>query len=103
MGDGAAQDRSCHHVTGSLRITLRRQRHGFISDRLYGQGGAFRASDANGTVLEAIDKGGRRIWGCGSDYQSSCRQSWWMSFAKDSTKPIGGNIIAHASTTRLRL
>lgn len=25
-----------------------------------------------------------------------------MSFAKDSTKPIGGNIIAHASTTRLR-
>lgn len=26
-----------------------------------------------------------------------------MSFAKDSTKPIGGNIIAHASTTRLRL
>ncbi|GMI16510.1 hypothetical protein TrLO_g12874 [Triparma laevis f. longispina] len=26
-----------------------------------------------------------------------------MSFAKDSTKPIGGNIIAHAATTRLRL
>lgn len=26
-----------------------------------------------------------------------------MSFAKDNTKPIGGNIIAHASTTRLRL
>ena len=26
-----------------------------------------------------------------------------MSFAKDSTKPIGGNIIAHACTTRLRL
>mmetsp|Transcript_4415 Transcript_4415/g.8882 ORF Transcript_4415/g.8882 Transcript_4415/m.8882 type:complete len:344 (+) Transcript_4415:44-1075(+) len=26
-----------------------------------------------------------------------------MSFAKDSTKAIGGNIIAHASTTRLRL
>src|SRR3569623_1488398 len=26
-----------------------------------------------------------------------------MSFAKDSTMPIGGNIIAHASTTRLRL
>jgi DNA repair protein RAD51 len=26
-----------------------------------------------------------------------------MSFAKDSTKPIGGNIVAHASTTRLRL
>mmetsp|Transcript_3968 Transcript_3968/g.4582 ORF Transcript_3968/g.4582 Transcript_3968/m.4582 type:complete len:347 (+) Transcript_3968:111-1151(+) len=26
-----------------------------------------------------------------------------MSFAKDSTNPIGGNIIAHASTTRLRL
>jgi DNA repair protein RAD51 len=26
-----------------------------------------------------------------------------MSFAKDSTKPIGGNIIAHASTCRLRL
>mmetsp|Transcript_2063 Transcript_2063/g.4490 ORF Transcript_2063/g.4490 Transcript_2063/m.4490 type:complete len:346 (+) Transcript_2063:204-1241(+) len=26
-----------------------------------------------------------------------------MSFAKDSTKPIGGNIMAHASTTRLRL
>jgi hypothetical protein len=25
-----------------------------------------------------------------------------MSFAKDSTKPIGGNIIAHASTTRLK-
>ena len=25
-----------------------------------------------------------------------------MSFAKDSTKPIGGNIMAHASTTRLR-
>jgi hypothetical protein len=23
-----------------------------------------------------------------------------MSFAKDATKPIGGNIIAHASTTR---
>merc|ERR1711865_698886 len=26
-----------------------------------------------------------------------------MSFAKDATKPIGGNIIAHAATTRLRL
>eukprot|EP01084_Bolivina_argentea_P276772 472339_1 len=26
-----------------------------------------------------------------------------MSFAKDATKPIGGNIIAHASTTRLRM
>ena len=26
-----------------------------------------------------------------------------MSFSKDSTKPIGGNIIAHASTTRLRM
>ena len=26
-----------------------------------------------------------------------------MSFAKDSTKPIGGTIIAHASTTILRL
>mmetsp|Transcript_14548 Transcript_14548/g.19969 ORF Transcript_14548/g.19969 Transcript_14548/m.19969 type:complete len:345 (+) Transcript_14548:22-1056(+) len=26
-----------------------------------------------------------------------------MSFAKDATKPIGGNIIAHASTTRLKL
>ncbi len=26
-----------------------------------------------------------------------------MSFAKDQTKPIGGNIIAHASHTRLRL
>jgi DNA repair protein RAD51 len=26
-----------------------------------------------------------------------------MSFAKDSTKPIGGNIVAHSSTTRLRL
>ena len=26
-----------------------------------------------------------------------------MSFAKDATKPIGGNIIAHASTTRLSL
>ena len=26
-----------------------------------------------------------------------------MSFAKDSTKPIGWNIVAHASTTRLRL
>ena len=26
-----------------------------------------------------------------------------MSFAKDSTKPIDGNIVAHASTTRLRL
>jgi DNA repair protein RAD51 len=26
-----------------------------------------------------------------------------MSFAKDATKPIGGNIVAHASTTRLRL
>lgn len=26
-----------------------------------------------------------------------------MSFAKDSTKPIGGNIVAHAATTRLRL
>lgn len=26
-----------------------------------------------------------------------------MSFAKDNTKPIGGNIIAHASHTRLRL
>jgi DNA repair protein RAD51 len=26
-----------------------------------------------------------------------------MSFAKDNNKPIGGNIIAHASTTRLRL
>jgi Rad51 len=26
-----------------------------------------------------------------------------MSFAKDATKPIGGNIMAHASTTRLRL
>ncbi|GAB5032511.1 dna repair protein rad51 [Nannochloropsis oceanica] len=26
-----------------------------------------------------------------------------MSFAKDATKPIGGNIIAHASHTRLRL
>jgi len=25
-----------------------------------------------------------------------------MSFAKDATKPIGGNIIAHASHTRLR-
>mmetsp|Transcript_18329 Transcript_18329/g.18408 ORF Transcript_18329/g.18408 Transcript_18329/m.18408 type:complete len:348 (+) Transcript_18329:262-1305(+) len=25
-----------------------------------------------------------------------------MSFAKDNTKPIGGNIIAHASTTRLK-
>ena len=25
-----------------------------------------------------------------------------MSFAKDATKPIGGNIMAHASTTRLR-
>lgn len=25
-----------------------------------------------------------------------------MSFAKDATKPIGGNIIAHASTTRLK-
>jgi RecA/RadA recombinase len=25
-----------------------------------------------------------------------------MSFAKDSNKPIGGNIIAHASTTRLK-
>lgn len=26
-----------------------------------------------------------------------------MSFAKDNNKPIGGNIIAHASTTRLKL
>jgi DNA repair protein RAD51 len=26
-----------------------------------------------------------------------------MSFAKDATKPIGGNIIAHASTCRVRL
>ena len=26
-----------------------------------------------------------------------------MSYAKDSTKPIGGNIMAHASKTRLRL
>jgi DNA repair protein RAD51 len=26
-----------------------------------------------------------------------------MSFAKDASKPIGGNIIAHASTTRLKL
>jgi DNA repair protein RAD51 len=26
-----------------------------------------------------------------------------MSFVKDPSKPIGGNIIAHASTTRLRL
>jgi DNA repair protein RAD51 len=26
-----------------------------------------------------------------------------MSFAKDATKPIGGNIIAHASTCRIRL
>lgn len=26
-----------------------------------------------------------------------------MSFAKDTNKPIGGNIIAHASTTRLKL
>ena len=26
-----------------------------------------------------------------------------MSFAKDATKPIGGNIIAHASHTRLQL
>mmetsp|Transcript_48845 Transcript_48845/g.85450 ORF Transcript_48845/g.85450 Transcript_48845/m.85450 type:complete len:346 (-) Transcript_48845:106-1143(-) len=26
-----------------------------------------------------------------------------MSFAKDNTKPIGGNIMAHASTTRLKL
>jgi RecA/RadA recombinase len=26
-----------------------------------------------------------------------------MSFAKDANKPIGGNIIAHASTTRLKL
>lgn len=26
-----------------------------------------------------------------------------MSFVKDATKPIGGNIIAHASTTRLKL
>jgi len=26
-----------------------------------------------------------------------------MSFSKDNTKPIGGNIIAHASTTRLKL
>ena len=26
-----------------------------------------------------------------------------MSFAKDSTKPIGGDIVAHAATTRLRL
>lgn len=26
-----------------------------------------------------------------------------MSFAKDNVKPIGGNIIAHASTTRLKL
>mmetsp|Transcript_5125 Transcript_5125/g.7547 ORF Transcript_5125/g.7547 Transcript_5125/m.7547 type:complete len:241 (+) Transcript_5125:331-1053(+) len=26
-----------------------------------------------------------------------------MSFAKDASKPIGGNIMAHASTTRLRL
>ena len=25
-----------------------------------------------------------------------------MSFAKDANKPIGGNIIAHASTTRLK-
>lgn len=25
-----------------------------------------------------------------------------MSFSKDNTKPIGGNIIAHASTTRLK-
>ena len=25
-----------------------------------------------------------------------------MSFAKDTNKPIGGNIIAHASTTRLK-
>ena len=26
-----------------------------------------------------------------------------MSFAKDASKPIGGNIMAHASTTRLRM
>ena len=26
-----------------------------------------------------------------------------MSFAKDASKPIGGNIMAHASTARLRL
>jgi RecA/RadA recombinase len=26
-----------------------------------------------------------------------------MSFSKDTNKPIGGNIIAHASTTRLKL
>jgi DNA repair protein RAD51 len=26
-----------------------------------------------------------------------------MSFAKDSTKPIGGNIMAHACTTRIRV
>lgn len=26
-----------------------------------------------------------------------------MSFVKDPSKPIGGNIMAHASTTRLRL
>ena len=26
-----------------------------------------------------------------------------MSFAKDTSKPVGGNIIAHASTTRLKL
>lgn len=26
-----------------------------------------------------------------------------MSFAKDASKPIGGHIIAHASTTRLKL
>lgn len=25
-----------------------------------------------------------------------------MSFAKDNNKPIGGNIIAHSSTTRLK-
>lgn len=25
-----------------------------------------------------------------------------MSFSKDNVKPIGGNIIAHASTTRLK-
>ena len=94
----------CVARTGPLFAHPRRFRHELVPNGIRGKRGVIRKANGVGEVFETFGEVGQRVWRRGGRFnQVVANPEGGMFAGANAQKPIGGNIMAHASTTRLAL
>ena len=94
----------CVARTGPLFAHPRRFRHELVPNGIRGKRGVIRKANGVGEVFETFGEVGQRVWRrVVVSNQVVANPEGGMFAGANAQKPIGGNIMAHASTTRLAL